>query len=158
MLRALICVALLLGALSAGAGDYQLVVQDDPAFCPPVRGAPSRKVMTSAEVVAELERSFTVRGHALWGHFSNARIAFCSSREQAAVEKGLVALGARPKLTDERQWRDVVLMLGSPTMLDAVNARLSEPDLSPIAKLRLAHVARELPRWIEHHNAPRSRR
>jgi hypothetical protein len=91
MPRAWILVAVLLAARSVGAGDYELVVQDDPAFCPLVRRAPSRKVMTSAEVVSELERSFTLQGHALWGHFANARIVFCTNRERVAVETGGLA-------------------------------------------------------------------
>ncbi len=98
--------------------------------------------MTSAEVVAELERTFTVRGHGLSGHFANGRVSFCGAGERQAIDRGLAELGSRQRLLDVVGWRGVVAMLGSAHMVAALDEQLLRKGLAASARKRLS-AARE---------------
>ena len=136
MRRALPALVLLL-ASAAVAGDSGLFVREDPRCDLPSRHPPVLKGLTSAEVLAGLERSFTVRGHGLWGVFTNGQVQFCGAAERRAFERGLAALGSRRRLVEGRWWRDVTGSLGSPGMLDALDEALRRQGLPAAAQRRL---------------------
>lgn len=151
----MLATAALAFSAAASAGDSALVVQDDAATCSKRTGAPAQVVLSSESVLAGLQRSLTIRGYGLPGYLSNGRITFCTPKEQAAVEKGLIDLGARPQLVEERWWRDLVLRLGTASLLRELDLGLARPGLPPPAKRRLAAARARLSKRLKARPRPK---
>lgn len=107
-------------------------------------GAPVKVRKTPAEALAAVERSITVPGAGIWGHFSNGTTGFCSQKERLEFARGVVALGLRPRLAEEGWWEHMLMLAGPRTSLPEVEARLASPDLNPQARRRLLKAAATL--------------
>jgi hypothetical protein len=134
--------AAVLFARSTVAGDDCLMIQYDVTRpCRNDCGAPVKVRKTPADALAALERSITVPGVGLARHFSNGTTEFCSQKERLELARGVVALGLRPRLTEEGWWEHMLFVVGPRTSLAEVEARLQSPDLHPRARRRLERAA-----------------